>query len=42
MTLYSYRDADFYVHHTITPTPNPLEFASHMHSGCELYCFLSG
>lgn len=42
MTLYSYRDADFYVHHTITPTPNPLDFASHMHSGCELYCFLSG
>ena len=42
MTLYSYRDAEFYVHHTITPNPNPLEFSSHMHSGCELYCFLSG
>ncbi len=42
MPLYSWRDADFYVHHTITPTPNPLDFASHMHSGCELYCFLSG
>lgn len=42
MTIYSYRDADFYVHHTITPTPNPLDFSAHMHSGCELYCFLSG
>ena len=42
MPLYAYRDSDFYVHHTITPSPNPLDFASHMHSTCELYCFLSG
>ncbi len=42
MTLFTYRDADFYVHHTITPHPDPLEFTSHMHTECELYCFLSG
>lgn len=42
--LFSFRDDNFYVHHTLTknPDPNHFSFRSHSHNMHEIYYFLGG
>lgn len=37
-----YRDADLYLHHTLTESPSEAFFPLHAHSLYEIYCFLDG
>ena len=42
MTLFSYKDGDLQIRHTIDLTPTPEKFELHAHRDCELYYFISG
>lgn len=37
-----YRDADLYLHHTLTEAPSEAFFPLHAHNRYEIYCFLDG
>lgn len=41
-TIYSYKDAQIYCHHTVDEKPDPSEYPMHAHEGLEIFCFLSG
>lgn len=42
MQLFSYKDSELSVHHSLDPTPSPDRFLLHAHRNCELYYFISG
>ena len=42
MQLFSYKDGDLSVHHSLDPAPYPDRFVLHAHRNCELYYFISG
>lgn len=42
MRFFYYEDDRFTVHHTRDEHPAADAFAMHVHTGCELYCFLAG
>ena len=37
-----YRDAELFLHHTLTESPSESAFPLHAHSSYEIYCFLEG
>ena len=41
-TLYSYKERELQLHHSLTEQPKPDGFKMHNHTSLELYCFLRG